>query len=169
MTNLIYQSDGTALWFVPAAAAQAEDAAFEMHNIATTVGRQSAQQDLGSGARASFYHWRAWVQFATTPVVGEIVRFYVKTSDGNYPDNDDGTTEGALSAEDKLRNLHYIGAIQVDEAAADVEMVASGMIEIRARYINIVMYNATVDSLTNDVDENGFVLIPVPDQIQDAP
>lgn len=168
MTNLIYHVPATTLWFVPAAAAQAEDSAFEMHNIATTVGRQSAQQDLGAAARASLFEWRAWVQFATAPVLGEIVQFWIKTSDGNYPDNDDGTGEGALSALDKTRNLHYIGAIQVDQTTANIEMVASGLVEIRARYVNIVMYNATADALTNDVDENGFSLTAVPDQIQDT-
>ena len=171
MANLVYRNPETTIWFVPATAAQAEDAAFEVHNLATVTGRQSAQYDFGVAATARRYEWRAFVQFGTQPVLGEAVRIYLKTAGSSasataHPDNDDGTTEGAVSAEDKLKNLHYIGAIIVDEALVNVEMVASGSVEIDARAIQVVFYNATVDSLTNDVDENGFMLTPVPDEIQ---
>jgi len=171
MANLIYRNRETTLWFVPAAAAQAETAAFEMHNIAASAGRQSAQYDLGEGAVSGWYEWRAFVQFATTPVLGETVDFYLKTAGSSasataHPDNDDGTTSAAVSAADKLKNLQWIGSIVVDEAAADVEMVASGYVFIAARAFNVVMWNASVDALTNDVDENGFMLSPVPDEIQ---
>ena len=71
-----------------------------------------------------------------------------------------------MSAEDKLKNLHYLGSIVVDEATADVEMVASGFVYIAARAFNVVMYNNTADALTNDDDENGFMLSPVPTEIQ---
>jgi hypothetical protein len=120
---------------------------------------------------AALYEWRAFVQFATIPVLGEQVDIYLKTAGSSasataHPDNDDGTSEGAVSASDKLNNLHWIGSIIVDEAAADVEMVASGTVEIRARAIQVVFWNATADALTNDDDENGFMLSPVPDEVQ---
>jgi len=169
MANLIYQNEGTHLHAVPATAAQAEDVAFEVQSLASAAGRQSAQLDLGAGARSSLFEWRAFVQFATTPVLDEVVLIYLKTSDGVHEDNDDGTTEGAVSAIDKLKNLRFIGAIKVDQATADIEMVASSggtPIEIRARYVNVVFWNASADALTADVDENGFTLIPVPDEIQ---
>ena len=41
MANLVYQNPEDTIWFVPAAAAQAEDYAFEMHNIAAGAGRQT--------------------------------------------------------------------------------------------------------------------------------
>jgi len=171
MANLIYRNRETTLWFVPAAAAQAEDYAFEMHNIASGAGRQSAQCDLGEGAVAAIYEWRAFVQFATAAVLGETVDFYLKTAGSSasataHPDNDDGTGSAAVSAEDKLNNLHYLGSIVVDEAAQDIEMVASGTVYITARAFNVVMWNSTADALTNDVDENGFMLSPVPDEAQ---
>ena len=102
MSNLIYVNPEATLWFVPAAAAQAEDEAFEVHNLASGAGRQSDYLDLGVAARARRYEWRAFVQFATTPVVGEIVRIYLKTLGSSasataHPDNDDGTGEGAVS------------------------------------------------------------------------
>ena len=171
MANLIYKNRETMLWFVPAAASQAEDYAFEMHNIAAAAGRQSAPVDLGDGAVAGWYEWRAFVQFADTPVLKETVDFYLKTMGSSasataHPDNDDGTGEGAVSAIAKLDNLQWIGSIVVDEAAANVEMVSSGLVYIAARGFNVVMWNATADALTNDVDENGFMLSPVPSEIQ---
>lgn len=166
MANKVYQHDETALWFVPATAVQAEDAAFEIHNLASGAGVQSAQHDFGANARASVFAWRAFVQFATDPVVGQTVAFYLKTSDGNHPDNDDGTTAGAVSAEDKLRNLRPLGTVVVDEAAANVEMVASGQVTISERYVQAVCWNASDDGLTNDVDENGVTLVPVPLELQ---
>jgi len=171
MANLIYRNRETTLWFVPAAAAQAEDYAFEVHNLAAAAGRQSAPCDLGEGAVAALYEWRAFVQFATAPVLGETVDIYLKTMGSSasataHPDNDDGTGEAAVSAIAKLSNLQWIGSIVVDEAVADIEMVASGEVFIIARAFNVVFWNRTADALTNDVDENGFMLSPVPMEIQ---
>ena len=172
MAFLVYQNSETTLWFVPAAAAQAEDYAFEIHNIAAAAGRQSAAWDRGVGAVPALYEWCAFVQFATPAVLGETVDFYLKPmgSDASataHPANDDGTGSAAVSAIAKLNNLHYLGSIVVDEAAQDIEMVARGMCYLTARGYNIVMWNRTADALTNDVDENGFYMTPVPDQIQD--
>lgn len=171
MANLIYQNSETTLWFVPAAAAQAEDYAFEMHNIAASAGRQSAAWDRGVAAVPAIYEWCAFVQFADTPVLGETVDFYLKPMGSSasataHPANDDGTTSAAVSSVNKLNNLHYIGSIVVDEAAANVEMVARGTVYLTARGYNIVMWNRTADALTNDVDENGFFMTPVPDEVQ---
>jgi len=171
MANLVYRNRETTKWFVPAAAAQAEDAALEVHNLGSGAGVQSAQLDLGESAVARRYEWRAFVQFATTPVLKEVVQIFIKTAGSSasataHPDNDDGTGASAVSAIAKLDNLHFIGNIIVDQATADIEMVASGTIEIDARAINVVIWNASADGLTNDVDENGFMLSPVPDEIQ---
>lgn len=171
MANLVYQNSATTVWFVPAAAAQAEDYAFEIHNIASAAGRQSAAWDRGVAAVPALYEWCAFVQFATAPVLGERVDFYLKPmgSDASataHPANDDGTTSAAVSAIAKLNNLQWFGSIVVDEAVADIEMVARGVVYLTARGYNIVMWNASADALTNDVDENGFYMTPIPDEIQ---
>jgi hypothetical protein len=171
VANLIYKNSETTLWFVPATAAQAEDAAFEVHNLAAAAGRQSAQYDFGVGAVAGLYEWRAFVQFGAVPVLKEVVNIYLKTAGSSasataHPDNDDGTGEAAVSAINKVDNLLYLGSIIVDEAAQDIEMVASGYVYIAARAVQVVFWNATADILTNDVDENGFMLTPIPDEVQ---
>ena len=171
MANLIYRNRETTLWFVPAAATQAEDAAIELASLAAGAGVQSAQIDLGEGPVSALYEWRAFAQFGATPVLDETIDIYLKTAGSSasataHPDNDDGVSASAVSAIDKLNNLHYIGSIVVDEAAADVEMVASGTVYITARAIQVVFWNGTADVLTSDDDEHGFMLSPVPDEIQ---
>lgn len=135
-------------------------------SVASGAGRQGAQHDFGVAARARTYSWRAFVQFVATPTVGDVVRVYIKTSDLTNPDNDDGTGDIAVSAEDKLRNLQYIGSIVVDQGAADIVTVASGTIDINARAVMPVFWNATAVALTATALEHGFDLVPVPDEIQ---
>ena len=169
MANLIQVNQGTALWFVPDGATQAQDAIFEVDGLGAGAGHQSAQVDFGVAAREYIFAWRAFVQFATTPVLGEIVRIYLKTSNDDtidHPDNDDGTGNAAVSAEDKLKNLKLLGSIIVDEAAADIEMVASGVVDIRAEIVQVVFWNGTADALTTDENENGFILTPIAEEIQ---
>ena len=135
--------------------------AFTPTSLATVSGHQSAQHDFGTAARAYQFNWRAYVKFGTDPVVGETVDIYIKTSDGTHIDNDDGTTDIAVSAEDKLKNLTYIGSISVDEISQTVEMVASGSVNLTHRYMQVVFWNATADSLSSTAADNGFILEPV--------
>ena len=136
---------------------------FTPTSLATVTGRQSAQHDFGAGttARAFVFNWRAYVEFSTTPVVGETVDIYLKTSDGTFVDNDDGTSDAALSSVDKLNNLQYIGSIVVDEAATAIPMVAHGQVTLNNRYVQVVFYNRTVDTLSSTAADNGFILEPV--------
>ena len=171
MPNLIYQNPETTVWFVPATATQAEDAAFECHNLASAAGVQSAQWDRGVAATPALYEWAVFVQFATAPVLGEVIEIYLKPSGTSasataHPANDDGTTAGAVSAVDKLNNLQLIGVLSVDEAVINIEMVARGVVYLTARAYQVVWWNATADALTNDVNENGFFMTPIPDEVQ---
>ncbi len=171
MPNLININPEATIWFVPAAATQAEDAIFEVDGLGAGAGQQSAQHALGVAAHSRLYEWRAFVQFATAPVFGESINIYLKTAGSSasatiHPDNDDGTGDLAVSAIQKLDNLQYLGSIIVDQETLGIEMVASGFIEISARAVQVVFWNASVDALTTDVNENGFMLTPVPDEIQ---
>jgi len=130
-------------------------------SLATLSGRQSAGHDFGASARAYIFEWRAWVKMATTPVVSETIDWYYKTNDATHYDNDDGTGDAALSAADKLKNLHYIGSITIDEASSTPEFSASGVISIYQRYIQIVAYNSTADALSATAGDHGFELTPL--------
>ena len=168
MANKIYGVLETTKFFVPAAAAQAEDAAFEVHFLQTGTGIWSANLDLGVSAVARWFEWRAWCQFGEVPVLDEHVGIYLNTSGNSasatlHPSDDDGYAT-AIATVNKLKN--QIGSIVVDEAAINIEMVASGLILLKARAVAVGFWNHTADDLTNDVDENGFSLTPVPDEIQ---
>jgi len=172
MPNKDYGVIETTKWFVPAVAAQAEDAIFEVDGLGAGAGHQSASLDIGVAAVARLFEWRAFCQFATTPVLNEQVLIAIKTMGSSasataHPDNDDGTGDSAISTRNKFdHGPHFIGSIVVNEAAANIEMVASGQIWIRARAIQVLFWNDAVDALTTDVDENGFMLTPVPAELQ---
>lgn len=162
MANKVYQIPETALDWNDTSTPRT----FTLNNLATLTGRQGDLHDLGTTARSPWVAWRAWFQSATTPVIGEVVRVYVKTSDGTIPDNNDGTTDAAVSAEDKLRNLTPIGSIKVDEAATGVKFVKSGVIWLPHRHVAPVFWNATADNLVATNDLSGFKLTPIPREIQ---
>ncbi len=146
------------------------DVAFTLTSLGAGAGRQSAQLDRGveTAGHPFLFRWRAWIQFATTPVVGEVVEIYIKTSDGTHLDNDDGTGDIAVSAEDKLRNLKYIGKIEVDEASSTPEFSASGVVSIFERYVHVVFWNRTADALSSTAADHGFDLEEIPVQGQDT-
>tara|TARA_R110000737_G_scaffold161242_1_gene189095 strand:+ start:27 stop:533 length:507 start_codon:yes stop_codon:yes gene_type:complete len=131
--------------------------------LLTLAGRQSAQHDFTDSARAFMYRWRANTQWDTQPIVGETLDFYYKSAltASTVLDNDDGTGDIALSAADKLKNLHYIGSIVVDEAILDIPTVASGTIAIYERFIHIVAFNNSVDTLSTTANHTSFTLTPI--------
>lgn len=167
MPNFIYVNEGTDIVFAPAAAADS-DIVFEVDGLGATSGHRSARKDFGITARERRFTWRAFVQFATAPVVGtDLIKIYLLTDDTtSHPDMDDGTGDGAVSSIDKLLNLRFLGVITADEAAINIQMVGSGDIEISQRYVQVVFWNPTTKALTTDVDENGFILTPVASEIQ---
>ena len=142
------------------------DELLTLTSVAAGAGRQGALHDFGTAARSPEFAWRAWVKFATTPVVGERVMIYWKTSDGTRPDNDDGTGDIALSAEDKLKNLTFLGSIVVDEASTTPLFVASGDVYLPHRHGSPVFFNDTADALSSTATDHGFSLTPVPIQGQ---
>lgn len=165
MPNKIYQVGETAIVF---GSEVGDDVAWSTESIADAAGRQSAFYDRGalSTAKAREYHYRFYTQLQATPTVGERVRLLLKTSDGTHPDNDDGTGDAAVSAADKLRNLKIVDFLYVDEAAANIEMVASGPIEIFDRYAAFVLWNDSGATITADAAETKLILTPVPTEIQ---
>lgn len=137
------------------------DVAMTLTSLAASAGRQSAQWDRGASDLDYLYEWRAYIKFATTPVVGETYDLYLKTSDGTHLDNDDGTGDIAVSSSDKLKNLQQIGSITVDEASSTPEFSASGRVSIGARYVHLVAWNATADALSSTATDHGIILTPI--------
>lgn len=163
MPNLIYMQPAAQITWL----ASGGDNVLTLTSLGAGAGRQGALDDFGATtARSRLYEWRAFVKFATAPVVGEYVAIYGKTGDGTHRDNDDGTGDSAVSAEDKLRNLVRLGSIIVDEASTTPEFSASGLILINSREFAPVFWNATADALSSTAADHGFSLTPVPDEVQ---
>ena len=161
MANKIYQLHETVVTWLASGGTEL----FTPTSLATLSGRQGALHDFGTAAIGRRFAWRAWVKPGATRVVGEVIEFYLKTSDGSHPDNDDGTGDAALSAADKLRNLTPIGTIQIDENAA-VEMVCSGIVDMLHRHAAPVIFNRTANTLSATAADFGFSMTPVTDEIQ---
>lgn len=162
MANFILQNEGTIISWKDSGGTLV----ITLNNLAAGAGRQGARHDFGTGARSQRFAWRFGAEFETQPVVGEAVRIYAKTSDGTDPDNDDGTGDGVVSAEDKLKNLAQIGTLVVDEAIVDVQMAKSGFILLPHRYFQPVIWNAAADNLQATDNINVFTLTPVPFEVQ---
>ena len=164
MPNLIYQNEGTILTWKDSGG----DYAFTLQNLAAGAGRQGAIHDFGTGARSRKFVWRLALTagFETQPVVGEYVAIHVKTGTGTSADNDDGTGDIVVSAEDKLKNLPQIGSLIVDEAIVDIPIAKSGYILLPDRYFMPVVWNYAADNLQNTANVNIFTLTPVPDELQ---
>ena len=160
MPNALYEKQGTAIVF---GSEGGDDVAWSTENISDGAGRQSAFHDQGADgtARPSFWRYRVYTQAQATPDLGNSLELYLKTSDGTHPDNDDGTSDAAVSSEDKLKNLIPLQPIIVDEASGDVEFVCTGVIYIPQRYFGIVLWNEMGSAITNDVAETKATFTPV--------
>lgn len=162
MANKIYIHEEAEIEFK----ASGGDVTFTPQNLAAGNGRQSSRHDLGTAARSRLYAWRAYTKCSDILNEGELIRIYLKTSDGTHEDNNDGTSDAAVSHEDKLRNLDYIGGVAWDEWAT-VPYGASGLIELNHRYVQVVWWNGSNDdTLTNVAADHGFILTPVPPEVQ---
>ncbi len=132
-------------------------------NLSAGAGRVGARHDFGTGSKAGDFSWRFTCQFETEPIVGETVDIYLATSDGTEEDGQVGTADAALAAEDKLKNLHYIGSLVVDVATVDIDFTASGVTFIPTRYVSPVIFNNTGDDALQNTSNTGeFTLTGIP-------
>lgn len=165
MANKVNQVIETAITWL----ASGGTAVLTLTSLAAGAGRQGAFHDLGATARSPRYTWRFWMKFASAPAVGEVIEIYLKTADASnaHPDNDDGTGDAAVSAEDKLRNLMLLGTLVIDEASSTPEFaVGGGPVEIAQQCVAPVIWNRSAgDAFSGTAGDHGFSLSPVPYEI----
>ncbi len=148
-------------------------AVMTLTSLGAGAGRQGARHDFGviTDARAHLFDWVFFMQFATAPVVDEVIDVYWKGyhQAGSHAMNDDGDGDAALSAEDKLKGLKYLGSLIVDEASLTPEFTAfsdGDPLWIPHRYGMPVIWNASADAFSSTAAEHGFILTPVVPQAQ---
>lgn len=162
MPNKIYRAIETTLSFRDSGG----DATLTLQNLAFGAGRVSARYDRSTGSKPHLYHWRAVVQFESTPIVGEVVEIYLFESDGTYMDGNLGTSDAALGS-DKRRNGKLIGLVIVDTTSTTTDIIASGLCLISERYFSIGVWNGSAgDNLENTANASRINLTPVPPEIQ---
>lgn len=160
MAKEAYINGGTVLSINGEAGA---DYAWSVEGLGNAAGRVSAQIDLGAVPRPAKYAWTCEVQFQATPTQYKTLELYyalAPDSDSTQIDGDIGATDAALGDVDMRKNLHYLGRVVVENAAAGEKNVASGEIEILDRYISLVAYNDS-GATVNATDSNfQFKLTP---------
>jgi hypothetical protein len=139
---------------------------FTPTSLANNAGRVSAQWDRGTGSSADRYIFRAKTKLAVAPAVGAILTIYLATSDGTDNDGELGTTDAALPAADRRRNLTPIGVIVADEASNTRFFITSGIIEILERFVQVVWYNEMGQALSATAADHLFELTPCPPEMQ---
>lgn len=168
MANKVYTAPETALVFTESSG----DATFTPKNVANGAGRVSAQLDRGAGSKAMRYRWEA--KFSTqaniTPgTAGVQLEVYIITAHHTAADVDSsvGQSDAALSSRNQLLNAKLIGiVVPTGTAAGTGSFVASGIVEIAARYVSVAYWNATGQALVNTDNTHPFRLVPMPDEIQ---
>ncbi len=169
-TNAVYQKLGTT---VSIGSEGGDDVDWTTESVGDGAGRQSDQQDLGilTTARSNRFHVLFYTQIQATPTAGQAVHLYAKSADTTsaataHALNDDGLSDAAVSAEDKLRNLIYVGSAVSDEAAGDIEIAFEGEVTLSRRYVQWVLWNDTGAAITADAAETKAEITPIFDDIQ---
>lgn len=138
----------------------------DLGGLAADAVRVGQQKDFGAASRAFEYDWHFFMDgFDTAPVVGEDVRIYLAFSDGTNVDGDVGTADAGGATVD-LPNLLRIGSVVVQTVTAGDNLIASGHVQIFARYVSVVIHNNTADALLGTADAHTFKLIPSPLEVQ---
>ena len=157
MANESYLVRGTPIVWSDSGA----DLVITLNNLATVTGRVGARKDWGASPQPAYFIWRFTCQFETAPVVGESIGIYLAWSDGTEEDGQVGTADAALSALNKVKNLHRIGSLIVDVATVDIDFTASGECVMPDRYSSPVIVNNTVDNLQATANTSTFTMTPV--------
>lgn len=162
MANLIYRAVEATTTFRDSSG----DAVLTLQNLAFGAGRVSARFDRGAGSKPRVYQWRGVFQFATAPIVGELIELYLFESDGTYMNGTLGTSDAALSS-DKRRNGLYIGSVVVDTTSTNTDIINSGLCLIHDRYYSVGVWNGSAgDNLRNSANTSRVIMTPYPDEVQ---
>lgn len=162
MANKIYTAPETAITFL----ASGGTVTFTPTSLANGAGRVSAQHDRGASSRATRFEWRAYCKAAAALTAGVALEIYLATSDGSKVDGNVGTADAAVSDANKRYNLLPIGAIVADSTTNGEVQHASGIIEVSARFLSVVWWNAFGQALTGTAGDHGFSLMPMPYEVQ---
>lgn len=162
--NKIYVESETAVTF--ADGAQTPTVTITFSALATLTGRVSAQYDRGAGSLAPCFRWRATAQLTGTNVVGQTIEYYLATSNGTNIDGEVGTADAALASVNVLPALKYLGSVPVVQTTTNTNTTGSGVYCTSARYVSVVVWNASSLPFKTDTAVHKFSLIPFAPEVQ---
>lgn len=140
-------------------------AVITLSNLAAGSARYSSRFDRGAGDLPYLYQWRAIFQFGAAPAVAGTVRLFLGEYDGGHADGALGSTDAAAS-EPQLSNLREFGCVGIQSATANVDNIASGLIEIWDRYFSVAVWNRGGAILRNSSNTSKIIFTPVVGEIQ---
>ncbi len=141
--------------------AQTPSATMTLSALASGAGRISARYDRGSGAHAMCYNWESTIQLTGTNVVGDVVEYYLSTSDGTNPQGQIGTADAALTT-NKRNNITWLGNLVVDQTTTNTSMTVRGIVCFQERYVSAGVWNGSTLPFKTDTAVHNFKLTPMP-------
>lgn len=162
MAFTIYINPGTPIVFRPATVGSS-GYNLNVANLAPGAGRLSARVDLGAANRPFLYEWRALLTLASATNVGENIILKLCTSDGTNADGGFVSSEQGITLFDSMRNMNFMGSLEIDNPQTITPLVGSGLVQIYSRYVQAAVWNATTASFDSTATGFRITLTPVPD------
>ena len=151
------------------------DVQIDLTGLAAAAGRESAKFDFGA-IRARKYSILGTLEFATAPVTGEVVDFYLAPTSNSTAANGnvmsiDGVDAAAPSGFSTLKELtdacKWIGSFVCSaDATTTVQNASCGVFSPPERYGILIVVNNTSDAIHSDAVECNIVFNPIVDEIQ---
>jgi hypothetical protein len=140
-------------------------------SLGSGLGQYSARFDkdtikTGSGAMPFQWNWRCRFQAAAAVVVGDVVEWYVSTSQDNITaDGSLGATTSGMNTNQR-KNLRLLGVTVVDQTASGTAMESSGDTQIFSRYFSAAAWNSTTQAFLTSTSAHGCKFTPMTLEIQ---
>jgi hypothetical protein len=138
--------------------------------LATGTGQYSTRYDKGAGSKSWWWGWRCHAQLNGTNVPGDIIEWYVSTSDNastaNYTDGQLLATPSASLSSNQRKNLKLMGLLIVDQTTTNTTMTASGYVEIKDRYFQVAVWNSASLNFTGSTSVHGCSMTPLDFEVQ---
>lgn len=145
----------------------------DMTSVADTAARVSTKVDLGA-SRAEWYSLDVALEFAATPVAGDMVEFYwapspISSANNGNPMGADGTdgaypanAQGSATLAECVRVCQFIGNfICSDDATAAIQAGHVGIFSPAHRYGCLVVKNESGAAFHSDAVETHCVMTPI--------
>lgn len=144
----------------------------DLTSLAALSARQSAKFDFGS-TRAERYKITAALEFATAPIAGETVDFYLAFSPqataavgnpGGVSGSDSAYAGYSANLDASIKQITFVGAFPLTvQATTDVQKCEIGVFVPTHRYATLIVDNRSAgDALHSDADEMSVLIEPFP-------